>query len=85
MTDCAFASSTMTAEAVKTVSGILDFAYDDAQRMRESLNFEHGEGPPPPGDAIIFVVPQGKGLAFAENMRKMLFTSGVDATYEPDA
>lgn len=83
--DRTFASTTVTAEAVADADGdILSVAYDDAQRMRETLHFNAGMGPPEPGDAIILVVPRGDGRVWAENLRSAFFAAGPDATLEPD-
>lgn len=85
MSDRSFASCFVTGEAIEDAGAdVLDLAYQDAQRMRESLNFEQGDGPPPNGDCIILVVPRGDGRIWAENLRGAFFTAGPDATYEPD-
>lgn len=82
--DRSFASSTVTGEAIESTEGLLDLAYEDGQRLREQLSFEHGEGPPEPGDAIILVVPRGDGRVWAENLKQAFFAAGPDATLEPD-
>jgi hypothetical protein len=82
--DRSFASSTVLGEAVESCDGLLDMAYEEAQRMRESLEIEAGFGPPPSGDCILLVVPRGKGREWAENLRGAFFAAGPDATYEPD-